>query len=235
MNGPAASVETEAGHASVTLALTGASGAVYGLRLLACLLQAGRGVRLLLSDAARVVMEQECGLVCRGDGAAVVDSLAVFYRGAFYQERFPGPLSLAGVRHHGLHDWGAPMASGSVDRRAMVICPCSMGTLAAVAHGLSDSLIERAADVALKERWPLVLVPREAPLSSIHLENMLRLSRAGAILLPAAPGFYHRPQTVGALVDFVVARVLDQLRVPHRLLPRGPDGDGNWGGAGSGG
>ncbi|MBX6393126.1 MAG: UbiX family flavin prenyltransferase, partial [Burkholderiales bacterium] len=117
-------------------------------------------------------------------------------------------------------DWYAPIASGSNPADAMVVCPCSMGTLAAIANGLSDNLIERAADVALKERRPLILVTRETPLSLIHLENMTRLARAGALILPANPGFWHRPATVEAVVDYVVARVLDHLRVPHRLMQR---------------
>ena len=117
----------------------------------------------------------------------------------------------------------APMASGSNPGDAMAICPCTMGTLGAIANGLADNLIERAADVMLKERRPLVLVPRETPLSAIHLENMLKLARAGAVILPPAPGFYTHPQTVADLVDFVVARVLDHLAVPHALLPRWGD------------
>jgi flavin prenyltransferase len=117
-------------------------------------------------------------------------------------------------------DWLAPVASGSNPADAMAVCPCSMGTLGAIAHGLADNLIERAADVMLKERRPLVLVPRETPLSSIHLDNMSKLAHAGAVILPPAPGFYTRPQTVADLVDFVVARVLDQLHVPHDLVPR---------------
>jgi len=120
-------------------------------------------------------------------------------------------------------DWRAPVASGSNPADAMAVCPCSMGTLGAIAGGLADNLIERAADVMLKERRPLVLVPRETPLSAIHLENMLKLARAGAVILPPAPAFYTRPQTVADVVDFVVARVLDHLRVPHDLVPRWGD------------
>jgi len=124
------------------------------------------------------------------------------------------------LRVFGREDWFAPVASGSNPADAMVICPCTMGSLAAIACGLADNLIERAADVMLKERRPLILVPRETPLSVIHLENMLRLARAGAVILPANPGFYHQPSTIEGLVDFVVGRVLDQLRIAHRLLPR---------------
>ena len=117
-------------------------------------------------------------------------------------------------------EWFAPVASGSNPPDAMAVCPCSMGTLAAIASGLADNLIERAADVMLKEARKLVLVPRETPFSAIHLDNMLRLARAGAVILPANPGFYHHPKSVGEVVDFVVARVLDQLAVPHQLMPR---------------
>jgi len=120
----------------------------------------------------------------------------------------------------GREEWFAPLASGSNPADAMVVCPCTMGTLAAIAAGLSQNLIERAADVAIKEGRKLVLVPRETPFSAIHLENMLKLARLGVVILPPSPGFYNHPQTVADLVDFVVARVLDQLRVPHRLMQR---------------
>lgn len=203
---------------AITIALTGASGARYGLRLIECLLRAKRQVDLLLSDAARTVLERECDLVCRGDGTAVTEAIARYYRAGS-----DVPVGMDGLRHYGLRDWMAPMASGSSGARRMVVCPCSMGTLAAIAGGLSDTLIERAADVAIKEARPLILVPRETPLSPIHLQNMLALSRMGVMLLPAAPGFYHRPQTVGALVDFIVARILDQLGVTHGLIPSYPD------------
>ncbi|HEB99658.1 MAG TPA: UbiX family flavin prenyltransferase, partial [Thiotrichales bacterium] len=125
-----------------------------------------------------------------------------------------GQLSLFGVQQ-----WTAPPASGSNPPRAMVVCPCTMGTLAAIAQGASDNLVERAADVVLKEGRELILVPRETPLSAIHLENMLRLARAGAVIMPACPGFYHRPESVGDLVDFMVARILDRLGIEHDLMP----------------
>ena len=143
---------------------------------------------------------------------------------ALLREHFaslPGTLAV-----YGREEWFAPVASGSNPPDAMVICPCTMGTLAAIAQGLASNLIERAADVALKEGRALVLVPRETPLSIIHLENMLRLARAGAVILPPNPGFYHHPQGIADLVDFVVARVLDQLKVPHALMSRwGERGD----------
>lgn len=194
---------------TVCLAFTGASGMPYGLRLLECLLAAGCRVQLLYSQVAAIVARQEtdCELPARAQEAAAL--LAARY------VALPGKLEV-----YGREEWFAPVASGSNPPAAMVVCPCSMGTLAAIAQGLADKLIERAADVALKEKRPLILVPRETPLSAIHLENMLRLARAGAVILPPNPGFYHHPQTAADLVDFVVARILDHLGVPHALLPR---------------
>ncbi|MBK5913092.1 flavin prenyltransferase UbiX [Rhodocyclus purpureus] len=194
---------------TVCLALTGASGMPYGIRLLECLLAAGCRVQLLYSQAAQIVARQEMDLELPSRPAEVA---------ALLRERYsalPGRLEV-----YGREEWFAPVASGSNPPDAMVICPCSMGTLAAIAQGLADKLIERAADVVLKEGRKLVLVPRETPFSAIHLENMLRLSRAGAVILPPNPGFYQRPQSVAEVVDFVVARILDQLRVPHALLRR---------------
>jgi 4-hydroxy-3-polyprenylbenzoate decarboxylase len=198
---------------TVTLALTGASGMPYGLRLLEVLLAAGRRVQLLYSPAAQIVAKQECDLALPAQPREAARLLAARFGAA------EGQLAV-----FGREDWMAPVASGSNPADAMVICPCSMGTLAAVAHGLADNLIERAADVMLKERRPLVLVPRETPVSVIHLENMLALARAGATIVPPTPGFYGRPQAVSDLVDFVVARVLDQLKIPHMLGPRWGDG-----------
>lgn len=194
---------------TVTLALTGASGLAYGLRLLECLLAQGAEVRLLLSQAAQVVAAQELGLTLPSRPAELEQ---------WFGDRHPG---LPGrLRVFGREDWFAPVASGSGVSGAMVVCPCSMGTLAAIAHGLSDNLIERAADVSLKEGRKLVLVPREAPFSALHLENMLKLARLGAVILPANPGFYHHPQRIEDLIDFIVARILDQLGLDHALLPR---------------
>lgn len=194
---------------TVALAFTGASGMPYGVRLLECLITAGTRVYLLYSQVAQVVARQEMDL-----------SLPSRPRDAakLFSERFgaaPGQ-----VQAFGREEWFAPVASGSNPADAMVVCPCTMGSLAAIAAGLSDNLIARAADVMLKERRPLILVPRETPLSAIHLENMLKLARAGAVILPANPGFYHRPQSVADVVDFVVARVLDHLSVDHELMPR---------------
>jgi len=195
--------------ATVALAFTGASGMPFGLRLLDCLLGAGVRVYLLYSPAAQIVARQECDLVLPAQPGEAARAL-----GARFGAR-DGQLHV-----FGREDWMAPVASGSNPADAMAVCPCSMGTLGAIAGGLADNLIERAADVMLKERRPLVLVPRETPLSAIHLENMLKLARAGAVILPPAPGFYTRPQSVAELVDFVVARVLDQLGVAHALVPR---------------
>ncbi len=200
---------------TITLALTGASGMPYGIRLLECLLRAGVTVYLLYSQAAQIVARQEMDL-----------SLPARARDAaeFFGTRFGTPPGQ--LQAFGREEWFAPVASGSNPADAMVICPCTMGTLAAIAAGMADNLIERAADVALKEARKLVLVPRETPLSAIHLENMLRVARAGAIILPANPGFYHHPQSVQGLVDFVVARILDHVGIEHDLMPR-------WGEAGN--
>ena len=194
---------------TVAVALTGASGMPYGLRLIQCLVESDARVYLVNSKAAHIVAKQEQDLTIppRPQDAE-----------KFFSERFgakPGQL-----RVFGHEDWFAPVASGSNTADSMVICPCSMGTLAAVAAGLSDSLIERAADVILKEKRKLVLVARETPFSTLHLENMLRLSRAGAVILPANPGFYNHPKTIEDMVDFVVSRILDQVGVKHQLFKR---------------
>ncbi len=193
---------------TICLALTGASGLPYGLRLLECLLAADCRVQLLYSQAAQVVARQEMGFELPSRPA---EAKAALLARIFTVD--PEKLAV-----FGREEWFAPVASGSNPPDAMVICPCSMGTLAAVAQGLSDNLIERAADVVLKEGRKLILVPRETPFSVIHLENMLRLARAGAVILPPSPGFYTHPQSVADIVDFVVARVLDQLGVAHTLV-----------------
>jgi len=193
----------------VTLAFTGASGMPYGLRLLDCLVAAGCRVHLLYSTAAQMVAKQECDLVLPAQPREAT---------RLFRERCGAAEGQITV--YGREDWMAPVASGSNPADAMAVCPCTMGTLGAIANGLADNLIARAADVMLKERRPLVLVPRETPLSAIHLANMLKLAQAGASIVPPAPGFYTHPQTVADIVDFVVARVLDQLGVAHTLLPR---------------
>ncbi len=193
----------------VAVALTGASGIQYGLRLVSCLLEAGRPVQLLYSRAAQVVAAMEADLELPGDARRATAVLSDHFGAA------PGQLAV-----YGRQEWTAPVASGSNPPEALVICPCTTGTLAAVANGLCEDLIDRAADVMLKEGRPLILVVRETPLSLIQLENMVRLRRAGAVVMPASPGFYHRPETVDDLIDFMVARILDQLGVAHQLMPR---------------
>lgn len=198
---------------TVALAFTGASGLPYGLRLLDCLLAADVRVWLLYSQAAQLVAKQELDMVLPAQPREAQRLFAARFGAR------EGQLAVFGSQ-----DWNAPPASGSNPPDAYVICPCSMGTLAKVAAGMADDLIARAADVVLKEGRKLVLVPRETPFSAIHLENMLRLARAGAVILPPSPGFYHHPASVQELVDFVVARILDQLGVPHTLVrPWGAD------------
>lgn len=199
---------------TISLAMTGASGAQYGLRLLECLLQAGRRVYLMISAPGQVVIGMETEFKLPGRPVEIQRVLSGRY-GAN-----KGQLQV-----FGREEWTAPVASGSSSPDAMVICPCTMGTLSAVASGASKNLIERAADVILKEGHKLVIVPRETPFSVIHLENMLRLARLGVTVLPANPGFYHKPAGINDLVDFVVARILDQLGVDHEISQR-------WGAAG---
>ncbi|MBL8508072.1 MAG: UbiX family flavin prenyltransferase [Chitinimonas sp.] len=194
---------------TVTLALTGASGMPYGLRLLECLLAAGVQVYLLYSQAAQIVIKQELDETWPSRAKEVETMLRQRHSVADSQ-----------LRVFGREEWFAPVASGSNPADAMVICPCTMGTLAAIAAGMSDNLIERAADVAIKENRKLVIVPRETPYSALHLENMLKLARMNVCILPPNPGFYHHPQSIGQLVDFVVARILDQINVPHALMQR---------------
>jgi len=194
----------------IVVAITGASGAPYAVRLLEALVAAERPVQLVLSSHGLRLLQTECDI-------GSIDALRARV-GAAAWDRW--------IITFDDGDRGAAPASGSALSAGMVICPCSMGTLSAIAVGASRSLVERAADVTLKERRPLILVPRETPLSAIHLENMLRVTRAGAIVMPAAPGFYHRPRTIDDLVNFVVARVLDHLGVPQQLAPRWGQDDG---------
>jgi 4-hydroxy-3-polyprenylbenzoate decarboxylase len=194
---------------TVTVALTGASGMPYGLKLVESLIRAGARVYLLYSQAAHVVAKQELDMVLPPRASEAERE---------FSERFSAERGQ--LRVFGREDWFAPVASGSNAPDAMVICPCTVGTLAAVAAGLSDTLIERAADVMLKEGRKLILVPRETPFSALPLENMLKLARAGAVILPANPGFYHHPKRIEDLVDFIVARILDQLGVEHDLFRR---------------
>ncbi len=196
----------------ISLAITGASGSAYGLRLLDCLIRAERQVYLMVSKAAQVVIPMETGLTLPSQPREMEVLLSERYGAQ------PGQL-----RVFGREQWTAPVASGSNAPEAMVVCPCTTGTLSAIATGASNNLIERAADVMLKEQRKLILMVRETPCSAIHLENMLKLVRLGVVVMPASPGFYNRPQTVEDLVDFMVARVLDHLGIESDLAQR-------WGG-----
>ncbi len=194
---------------TIAVGLTGASGIHYGLRVLRGLVEADIRVYLLVSQAAQVVLKMEAGLEVPSRPAEA-ERFFSDYLGAA-----PGQL-----RAFGRQEWTAPVASGTNPPDAMVVCPCTTGTLASIAAGLSQDLMDRAADVALKEGRKLILVVREMPFTAIHLENMLRLARAGAVIMPANPGFYFNPQQVSEIYDFVAARVLDHLDVPHRLAAR---------------
>lgn len=194
---------------AITLAMTGASGAPYGLRLLECLLAADYHVYFLISSAARVVMVTEHDLKLPS-GPDAMKAALVEHLGCNADK-----LTVCGKE-----DWFSPVASGSAAPKQMIVCPCSAGSVASIAHGISDNLIERAADVVLKERGQLILVVREAPFSTLHLENMLKLSQIGATIMPAAPGFYHQPKSIEDLIDFMVARILDHLGVEQGLVPR---------------
>ena len=195
------------GRPPIVVAITGASGAPYAVRLLESLAAAERRVWLIVSGHGFRLLQTEMGI---GDAAAL--------RAHVGSERFDRWITVFDD-----HDRGAAPASGSTRTLGMVICPCSMGTIAAISQGTSRSLVERAADVMLKERRRLIVVPRETPYSTVHLENMLRLTQAGAVVMPASPGFYHQPRGIDDLVNFVVARVLDHLEVEHALVRR-------WGG-----
>ena len=191
--------------ADLVLAMTGASGAPYAVRLLQTLCKLGRTIHLAISPSAVQVLREETGLKLSADRF----DAAVF-----------GDLSPGRLVFHDHRDFSAGIASGSFLTGGMVIIPCSMSTLGAIAHGVTTNLITRAADVHLKERRKLIVVPRETPLSLIHLENMLQLTRAGGIVLPAMPGWYHRPRQLDDLVDFIVGRICDQLGISNQLIAR---------------
>ena len=194
---------------TVTLAITGASGAQYGLRLLECLVKANCRVFVMVSRAAQVVIATETDEQLPGGAAEQTNYLI---------SRFDARADQ--IQVFGKEQWMAPVASGSGAPSKMVVCPCSTGSLSAIACGASNNLIERAADVALKERRKLILVPREAPYSEIHLEHMLKLTRMGAVMIPASPGFYNKPTTIEDMIDFVVVRILNQLDIEQSLMPR---------------
>ena len=209
---PDAAVPAPAFAPTVCVAMTGASGIQYALRLIECLLGAGCRVQVLMTKPARIVMGMDTDLPVPSRTADTEREFAARYGAREGQ-----------LRAFGQEEWTAPIASGSGVPDAMVVCPCTTGTLASLAAGTCDNLLERAADCVLKEGRRLVVMPREMPFSTIHLENMLRLARAGAVVMPPNPAFYNLPKTVEELVDFVVARVLDRLDVPQTLMPR-------WGG-----
>ncbi len=193
----------------ITLAITGASGSAYALRLLECLVAADYQVYVLISSAARVVLDTEVGLKVSGNAERATEQLG---------DRFNARPEQITV--FGKDQWFSPVASGSAAPKQMVVCPCSVGTLAAISQGMSDNLIERAADVVIKERGQLIMVPRETPFSTIHLANMHSLSQMGVTIMPAAPGFYHNPKSINDLVDFMVGRMLDHLGIDQTIMPR---------------
>jgi 4-hydroxy-3-polyprenylbenzoate decarboxylase len=194
---------------TISVGLTGASGAQYGLRLLECLVKADYSIYVMISKAAQIVVGSETD--CKLPGRSVEQTRFL----TSYLSARDGQ-----VRVFGEEEWTCPAASGSGAPRTMVVCPCSMATISAIANGASENLLERAADVVLKERGNLIIVPRETPFSTIHLENMLRLSRMGVSILPANPGFYNRPQKIEEIVDFIVSRVLDQIGESNDLSRR---------------
>lgn len=194
---------------TITLAFTGASGAQYGLRLLECLLSADCQVYLMISYAAEQVIATETEIELPNTIEGQQKFLADMYKAK------EGQLQVLDKQ-----DWFSPVASGSSSPSSMVVCPASGGTLSSIANGASNNLIERAADVALKERRQLIIVPREMPYSEIHLEHMLKLTRMGAVIMPASPGFYHNARDINDLIDFVVGRILDHLGVDQKIMPR---------------
>nr|WP_194710062.1 flavin prenyltransferase UbiX [Pseudoalteromonas sp. S16_S37] len=191
------------------MAFSGASGAPYGLRLLEVLVAMNYQVFVLISSAARVVLDTESNIKLSGNEQKATAQLSELFNAQPEQ-----------IQVFGKDNWFSPVASGSAAPKKMVVCPCSAGSVSAIATGASDNLLERAADVVIKERGQLILVPRETPFSSIHLENMLKLSQLGVTIMPAAPGFYHQPQSIEDLVDFMVARILDHLHIEHTLTKR---------------
>jgi 4-hydroxy-3-polyprenylbenzoate decarboxylase len=198
----------------ISLAITGASGVQYGFRLLEILLQKNHTVYLMISKAAQVVIGMETDIKLPTRCREMQQYLTEKYNCEAASEQNPQ------LHVFGEDEWTSPTASGGGLVDEMVVCPCSMGALSAIASGASNNLIERSADVMLKERRKLILVPRETPYSDIHLENMLKLSRMGAVILCANPGFYNKAESIDDLIDFVVAKILDQLNIEHQLQPR---------------
>ncbi|HIP80872.1 MAG TPA: UbiX family flavin prenyltransferase [Leucothrix mucor] len=193
---------------TVTLIMTGASGAQYGLRVLEELVKAGVSINLLVSKAGHIVINTETDLKIPGRAKDIQ---------VFFTERYNAEAGQ--IKAFEREQWSAPIASGSGVADVTVVCPCTTGTLSSVAVGSSKNLIERALDVAIKERKKVILVVRETPFSDIHLENMLKLSRMGVVIMPANPGFYHQPSSINDIVDFMVARILDHIGVQQKILP----------------
>jgi flavin prenyltransferase len=189
------------------VAITGASGSIYGLRLVQALVELNHQVLLVISNHARTVFEKEMDVSLPTSNTAILETL--------FEKKISDRVTLLSYR-----DIAASIASGSFQTQGMIICPCSMSTLGEIAGGLSSNLISRAADVTIKEGRKLVLLPREMPFSAVHLENMLKLAKIGVCIMPAAPGFYHKPKNLNDLVNFVVGRILDQLGINHRLYHR---------------
>lgn len=206
----------------IAVAITGASGAIYGVRLLEELLAAGNRVSLLISSAGFSVLEEECDLFWDGSLEEIDNHLQKYFARAISMGLDNTDFEPS-LTYFADNDFFAPIASGSAAPDAMIVAPCSMGTLARIAAGISGNLLERAADVMLKEGKPLLLLPRETPFSAIHLENMLKLARLGVRIIPAMPGFYSQPQTIEDVVNFVVGKILDQLGIEGDLFRRWQD------------
>ncbi len=196
-------------NGKITLAITGASGAGYALRLIECLISANYQLYILCSSAGRIVMDTEVGIKLPSSPDAASQFLTDRYQAKQGQ-----------ITVFGKEQWFSPVASGSAAPKKMVVCPCSTGTMSAICHGMSDNLIERAADVVIKEHGQLILMVRETPFSTLHLQNMLSLSQQGVTIMPASPGFYHNAESIEDLIDFMVGRVLDHLGVPQNIMPR---------------
>jgi flavin prenyltransferase len=206
-------------YSRISLAITGASGSLYALKLMSELLKHKIHIYLLISDAAKEVFRLEANIVLPKNDQDIAQFFINLCQSSTQVLTQVSTSKINGeLTYFTKKDWLSPVASGSNGADAMVICPTSMGTLSAIAYGASNNLIERAADVMLKEKKPLLLVPREMPLSTIHLENMLKLSKMGVSILPACPGFYHQPESLDDIVNFVVARILDQLKINHDLM-----------------
>ncbi|MEI6895115.1 MAG: flavin prenyltransferase UbiX [Colwellia sp.] len=193
----------------ITLAITGASGGAYALRLIECLLIANYQLYILCSSAGRIVLDTEVGVKLPKSPDAASKFLTEMYQAKEQQ-----------LTVFGKEQWFSPVASGSSAPKKMVVCPCSTGSMAAICHGMSDNLIERAADVVIKERGQLILVVRETPFSTLHLQNMLSLSQQGVTIMPASPGFYHKAESIDDLIDFIVGRILDHLGIAQDIMPR---------------